>query len=279
MRAALFALALPAFAQLNSVRCQATSTCALTVSQGSTFTVATWGPTSPGTISDSQSNIYTALHIGDTYNSHARLLVTKTTAAGLLTVTSSQVEPNIVLAELPPNVTPELYLSAAYNQGGQSYGTCPPGPPLSIAPSVDTYILSIWAMDGGNASSCSVISGKGVATGTCGGLTGWLASETAPAGTHMQQFTLNPTYNGGNTNCGMYALKLAAPVPPVVVPPPPTGSTGNVTVQTGMVDPMAVLCTPPGTANPNYSMYVNVTAMTVWACVSKDAWAMLVNTY
>ena len=170
-----------------------------------------------GTISDSQNNAYTLLRSGDTYNSHSGLAVTTVTAGGVVTVKSTT-RADLTLAEFT-GVSLALDGTDSF-AAGASNSVCPPAAPLSVTTKADALLISIWAMDAGAAASCSATSGTMACPGSCGGLTGQFRYELAPAGIHTQQFRLLPGYSGGNTNCGLYALKMVAVRPPGSQGPP-----------------------------------------------------------
>ena len=220
VRCLLFVLLLPELCAadplVNSVRCPQSTSCAIPgVRLGDLLVVASISKAG-GTISDSQNNTYTVLGHGDSYNSNTSLAVATLTAGGIVTVKSTSVA-DLTLAEFT-GVSMALDGTASFPSG--SSNVCPPAAPLSVTTKADALLLSIWGLDAGGASSCSATSGTMVCAGSCGGLTGQLRYELAPAGVHTQQFTLLPGYNGGNTNCGLYALKMVAGTSPGLQGPP-----------------------------------------------------------
>ena len=221
VRSLLFLLVIPllyaADPLVNSVRCPQSTSCAIPgVTLGNLLVVASIS-TVGGTISDSQNNAYTVLRSVDTYNSHSGLAVATLTAGGVVTVKSTT-RADLTLEEFA-GVSLTLDVADSFAAGG-SNSVCPPAAPLSVTTKADALLLSIWAMDAGQAASCAATSGTMACAGSCGGLTGQLRYELAPAGVHTQQFTLLPGYNGGTTNCGLYALKMVAVRPTVAQGPP-----------------------------------------------------------
>src|ERR1017187_5039020 len=221
VRSLLFLLLIPplfaADPLVNAVRCPQSTSCAIPgVTLGNLLVVVSIS-TVGGTISDSQNNAYTLLRSGDTYNSHSGLAVTTVTAGGVVTVKSTT-RADLTLAEFT-GVSLALDGTDSF-AAGASNSVCPPAAPLSVTTKADALLISIWAMDAGAAASCSATSGTMACPGSCGGLTGQFRYELAPAGIHTQQFRLLPGYSGGNTNCGLYALKMVAVRPPGSQGPP-----------------------------------------------------------
>jgi hypothetical protein len=196
-----------AIAYVNSVRCASATSCATTwsVTAGNVLVVGRWG-SGEGTISDNQSNTYTQIESAamDSYATshiHATILAS---GGSTVTVTSTVTETNIVLVEF----SGVMLTVDTHADGSNNQYMCPPSAPLSITTSVPALILSIWSDYAQGPLSCVSTSGTLAATSQCGGSgTGQLRYQIAAAGTYTQQFTFNPSYNAGNTVCGMYALK------------------------------------------------------------------------
>lgn len=212
---------------VNSVRCQQTTTCATTwqVTSGNLISIGGWWARSGGgIISDSQQNTYKILRTGHSYLSNDWLVIATASASGILTVKSTATEENIVIAEFS-GISTEVEASAsnAYSQGA----LCPPAP-LTLTSKVDGLLLGIWAIDAGTLQKCSPYPGTTIASGTCGGGgSGQMTYQLTTAGVQSMQWTVQPVWNGGDTNCGIYQLKSSAPPPPVVPPtPPPVLTTG-----------------------------------------------------
>lgn len=215
--AALFLACLPlhSAAFVNSIRCQNVQTCVTTwpVTSGNLLVVGTsWAMIGAGTISDSQGNSYTLIGSGDTYLGHRRLRGTVlSSGGGVVTVKSSTVESNIVIAEFS-GVTLQVLTSAAYGAPG-TFASCPPSAPLSVTTTTSVLLLSMWVMDSGAAVTCAASSGVLLPGASCGGFTQQMDYQFVPAGTYSQQFAVVPSFSGGDTNCGVYALPASAPAP------------------------------------------------------------------
>lgn len=225
--AAVLGVTIPAFPAsfVNSVWCQSSATCATTwnVSAGGLLAVYRWSPAALGDLSDSQGNGYTTLRNLGTYRSISGLSGTLAGAAGVVTVTSTVIEPNILIAEFS-GVSLALDAAASYGLGGD-HAACPPAAPLTVTADTDVLLLSTWVLDGQRTNGCSWASGTAIG-GSCppaGGLTGQLNYQFGAAGGYTQQFSFDPSFNAGNGNCGFYALKLAT----VISPPKITGFTAT----------------------------------------------------
>jgi hypothetical protein len=182
-----------------------------------------WQITGGGTISDSQGNVYKQFRQSDTYRSHRRGYSTTATQSGVLTVSFSVPQEEIIIFSSPGYLSTVDQTVVYPPSGSMNLAVCPPVA-LSITTASDSMLISDWALDGGTASSCKALSGTSVLAPICGGSTGQVNYEVAAAGVHTQQFTFSPGFNAGNGNCGLTSFRAAvAPPPPPPPPPPPTG--------------------------------------------------------
>jgi lysophospholipase L1-like esterase len=174
-----------------------------------------WALSGGGTISDSQGNVYTQFRASDTYRSHRRAYWAQAKAAGVVTVSFSVTQQEILIISSPgyqANPDQVVFYPPVGTSGTLS--VCPVSP-LSITTSADSLLISDWVMDAQNGQSCTALSGTPVVPASCGGFSGMVTSQIATAGLHTQAFTFSPGFNAGNANCGMANFpKIAPPVTP-----------------------------------------------------------------